>query len=63
MILPGADITYAITEHLVRSNLCIVDERMLQIMAVLYSDVSPEEALKPKVEKPAAATEPRFDFN
>ena len=63
MILPSADITDAIAEHLIRSNLCIVDERMAQIMAVLYSDVTPEDALKPKEEKPAAATEPRFDFN
>ena len=63
IILPGADITDAIAEHLIRSNLCIVDERMPRIMAVLYSDITPEEALKPKPEKPAAATEPRFDFN
>jgi len=63
MIMPGADITDAIAEHLVRSNICIVDERMPQIMAVLYSNVTPEDALKPKEEKPAAAAEPRFDFN
>jgi hypothetical protein len=36
---------------------------MPQIMAVLYSDVTPEEALKPKPEKPAPVAEPRFDFN
>jgi hypothetical protein len=63
MILPGADITDAIADHLVRSNLCIVDERMPQIMAVLYSDVIPEDALKPKTEKPATAAESRYDFN
>ena len=63
MILPGANITDAIAEHLVRSNLCIVDERMPQIMAVLYSDTTPENALKPKTEKPTTAAEPRFDFN
>ena len=63
MILPGADITDAIAEHLVRSNLCIVEEHLPQLMAVLYSDATPEEALKPKSEKPAEGTEPRFNFN
>ena len=63
MILPGANITDAIAEHLVRSNLCIVDERMPQIMAVLYAGVAPETALKPKEEKTEIKPEPRFDFN
>lgn len=38
-------------EQLVRSNLSIVDERMHQVMAVLYANVTLEEALKPKEEK------------
>ncbi len=61
MILPGADITDAIAEHLILSNLCIVDERMSQIMAVLYSGASPEDALKPKSAVPDSRL--RFDFN
>jgi len=60
MILPDADITDAIAEHLMRSNLCIVEDRMPQIMAVLYSDVTPEDALKPKPEKPAAEQDRRI---
>ena len=61
--IPGPDITPGLVEHLLRSNICIVDERYPQIMAVLYAGVTPEEALIPKEEKPAAATGPRFDFN
>jgi hypothetical protein len=63
VILPAADITPGIVEHLIRSNICIVDERYTQIMAVLYASIAPEVALKPKTEKPATAAEPRFDFN
>jgi len=63
IVLPGADITDAIAENLVRSNLRIVEERLPQLLAVLYSDVTPEAALKPKPEKPAAGAEPRFDLN
>ena len=63
VILPAGDITPGIVEHLLRSNICIVDERYPQIMAVLYAGVAPEAALKPKPEKPQAASEPRFDFN
>jgi hypothetical protein len=50
-----------IIEHLLRSNLSIVDERFPQITAVLYSNVSPEDALKPKPQDPENQT--RFDFN
>ena len=63
MILRGADITYGIAEHLIGSNFNIVDERLPQIMAVLYSDATPEDALKPKAEKPTAPTEPGFNFD
>jgi len=61
MILPGTDITDAIAEHLIRSNLSIVDERITQIMAVLYAGVTPEDALKPK--EAEDKSQPRFDFN
>ena len=62
-VVPAADITPGIIEHLVRSNLSIVDERFQQIMAVLYSGTSPEEAVKPKEEKTEAKSEPRFEVN
>ena len=62
-VIPAADITPGIAEHLIRSNLCIVDERFQQIMAVLYSAASPEEALKPTEEKPKTQSEPRFEVN
>jgi hypothetical protein len=52
-----------IVEHLLRSNICIVDERYPQIMAVLYAGVTPEEALKPKEKKTGVPTEPRFEMN
>jgi len=61
--IPGADITPGLVEHLLRSNICIVDERYPQIMAVLYAGVTPEEALKPKEKKTKTPSEPRFDFN
>ena len=63
LVLPGADITPGIIEELLRSNIYIVIERFQQIMAVLYSDVTPEEALKSKAEKLAAAAKPRFNLN
>jgi hypothetical protein len=37
--LPAADITEGVVEHLIRSNICIVDERIHQILAALYSDM------------------------
>ena len=71
VMLPGADITDGIVKHLLGSNLAIVDERIHQIMAVLYSDVSPKDALKISASNqqpatsnpPPADPEPRFDFN
>jgi hypothetical protein len=60
-ILPGTDITPGIIEHLLRSNLSIVDERFPQIAAVLFSGASPEDALKPKESEDKS--QPRFDFN
>jgi hypothetical protein len=50
-------------EQLVRSNLSIVDERMHQVMAVLYANVTLEEALKPKEEKTESKPGPRFEWN
>jgi hypothetical protein len=61
-IIPGADITPGIVEHLVRSNLCIVEERFPQIMAVLYSGAPPANAMKPKESKPEPEVQPRFRF-
>lgn len=37
--------------RLLRSNLAIVDQRLKQIMAVLYSNTTPADALKPQDEK------------
>jgi hypothetical protein len=62
-IMPGADITPGIVEHLVRSNLCIVEERYPQIMAVLYAGITPVEVLKPKKAKVVTKPEPRFELN
>lgn len=63
LMVTAVDITPGNVEHLLRSNLCIVDERYPQIMAVLYAGVTPEEALKPKEDKNEAETEPRFELN
>ena len=66
MILPSAELTDAIAEHLVQSNLCIVDERIGQIMAVLYSKKSPATVIKPMPSKSAKAKtipQPRFELN
>ena len=63
VMVPGADITPGIIEHLIRANLHIVEENYPQIMAVLYAGVSPEDALKPKAEINKPETGPRFDFN
>jgi hypothetical protein len=63
IILPAADITLGIVEHLLRSNISIVEERFLQIMAVLYCNVPAEEALKLKDAEADGHTPPRFNFN
>lgn len=62
-VLPAGDITVGVVEHLIRSNLATVDERIGQIMAVLYGNMTPEEALKPIADKTQPAPEPRFDLN
>ena len=59
----GADITPGIIGHLIHSNLFIVDERIFQIMSMLYSDLSPEAALKPKGQTTRVTLEPQFDLN
>ena len=63
IILTGADITPGIIEHLLRSNLSIVDERFPQITAVLYSDVTPVNALNLKRQISGVTPEPRFELN
>jgi hypothetical protein len=63
MIAPAADITAGIVEHLIRSNLCIVEERFPQIMAVLYAGVTPADAMKKKEPAPDAHPQPRFELN
>ena len=52
VVLPGGDITPGIIEHLVRSNLCLVEERFPQITSVLYGQATPEAAIQPKAGKP-----------
>lgn len=48
-------------EYLVFANLCAFDSHFENIMRVLYTDVSPENALdKPK---PKKARKPRFELN
>jgi hypothetical protein len=59
----GADITQGIVEHLLHANLCIVDERLPQIMSVLYSDVTPAKIMQPKAKKTEPSPEPRFKLN
>ena len=64
--IEGSDITPSIISHLVHSNLCIVDERIGQILAVLYSNKSPLTVMKPKPLKPPKLKnqpEPRFKLN
>ena len=63
VILPAGDITPGIVEHLLRSNICIVDERYPQIMNVLYAGMTPEEALRSKDEKAESKPELRFELN
>ena len=63
VVLPAADITSGVVEHLLRSNLAIVDQRLKQIMAVLYSNCTPTEALKPQEEKAEPKPELRFELN
>lgn len=63
IVLPAADITSGIVEHLLRSNLAIVDQRLKPIMAVLYANTTPADALKPQDEKTESTPEPRFELN
>lgn len=63
VIIHGTDITPGIVEHLVRSNLLIVEQHHKAIMSVLYSEVTPEAALKPKEDATEPKTEPRLEFN
>ncbi|MEI6076354.1 MAG: YbjN domain-containing protein [Verrucomicrobiota bacterium] len=66
LAIAGADITPDIIAHLIHSNLYIVDERLSQILAVLYSHKSPESVLQPKMDKSAIAkvkTQRRFELN
>ena len=63
IVLPAADITNGVVEHLLRSNLAIVDQRLKQIMAVLYSNTTPADALKLQEQKTESKPEPRFELN
>jgi hypothetical protein len=63
VLLPGGDITSGIVEHLIKSNLAIVDQFLKQIMAVLYAHATPEEVLKPQEEKAEPKPAPRFELN
>ena len=46
---------------LIRSNIATVDNWFHQILAFLYSDISPEDALKPKPKESENQTS--LDFN
>jgi hypothetical protein len=61
--LPAADITAGVVAHLIRSNLSIVDQRLKQILAVLYSTTTPADALKPQDEIITPKPQPRFELN
>jgi hypothetical protein len=61
--LPAPDITLGIVEHLIRSNLAITDVWLPSITAVLFSGVTPTNAMRPKAEAPAPKREPRFELN
>ena len=63
IVLPAADITAGVVEQLLRSNLAIVNQRLRQIMAVLYSNTTPADALKPQDEKTEPKPEPRYELN
>ena len=58
-IVAGSDITDGLVEHLIRSNLAIVDERLKPILAVICGNATPEQALASK----PTAPEQRFDLN
>ncbi|MEI6078682.1 MAG: hypothetical protein WCS94_24105, partial [Verrucomicrobiota bacterium] len=63
LAIAGADITPDIIAHLIHSNLYIVDERLSQILAVLYSHKSPASVLQPKPAPPAPQPVKRFELN
>ena len=63
VVLPAADITNGVVEHLLRSNLAIVDQRLKPILAVLYSHTTPADALKPQDETTEPKPELRFELN
>jgi hypothetical protein len=63
VILPAGDITPGTVEQLMKSNLCIVDEYLHQILAVLHSNMTPEEAMKPREEKSENKPTRRLELN
>ena len=63
VLLPGANITSGIVEHLVGFNLSTVDECLKSVLAVLYSDATPEQALQAQLERGESKVEPRVDLN
>ena len=63
LALPAAEITPNAVEYLIRSNLSIVDENIRRIAAVLYSNTTPDDAMKLGEEQQEAKSEPRFEMN
>ncbi len=63
LALPAAEITPNAVEYLIRSNLSIVDENICRIAAVLYSNTTPADAMKPRQEPQEVKSEPRFEMN
>ena len=63
VLLPGADITSGIVEHLVGFHLATVDECLKSVLAVLYSDTTPAQALQAPEARTEPTAEPRIDLN
>jgi hypothetical protein len=63
VILPAGDITPGIVQHLMKSNVGIVDEYLHQILAILHSNITPEEAMKPREEKSENKQTRRLELN
>jgi hypothetical protein len=58
---PSSNLTAELVEHLVLSNLCVVDHFYVAIMEVLYGNVSPKSALESSDAESSAKQ--RFEFN
>jgi len=62
-MLPAEDVSLGAIRHLTMGNLCQVDDYYAPIMAVLYSETTPEQALKPKDQKTTPVSGSRFEIN